>query len=205
MGSRPASPPRAGVVGAGIAGLSAAIALRRAGWEVEVFERSQFKNEIGAAISVPPNATRVLDHWGFDVVAAGAVPNQASRFAAAQSLTVFMYEEYKDVAETMGAASWSFHRVDLHRGLRKLATEEDTEHDKGQPVTIRLGVDVVGVDCDKGTLKLGNGDVVEKDFVVIADGAHVRDPYPCPPSLLFWLLHSYECLDIALTSPESAH
>jgi len=58
---------RAIVVGAGIAGLSAAIGLRRAGWDVTVLERSRFKNEIGAAISVPPNATMVLDQWGFDV------------------------------------------------------------------------------------------------------------------------------------------
>lgn len=54
------------VVGAGIAGLSATVALRRAGWDVTVLERSRFKNEIGAAITVPPNATMVLDRWGFD-------------------------------------------------------------------------------------------------------------------------------------------
>lgn len=57
---------RAIVVGAGIAGLSATVALRRAGWDVTVLERSRFKNEIGAAITVPPNATMVLDRWGFD-------------------------------------------------------------------------------------------------------------------------------------------
>ncbi|KAI0165905.1 hypothetical protein GGR57DRAFT_497369 [Xylariaceae sp. FL1272] len=48
---------QAGVAGAGIVGLSAASALRRAGLDVEVFERSRFSNEIGAAITVPPNAT----------------------------------------------------------------------------------------------------------------------------------------------------
>jgi thioredoxin reductase len=45
-----------GVVGAGIAGLAAAIALSNAGHEVEIFERSQFKHEIGAAVTMTPNA-----------------------------------------------------------------------------------------------------------------------------------------------------
>lgn len=55
-----------GIVGAGIAGLGAAIALRRAGHEVEVFEKSSFKKEIGAAILLTPNGNHVLRRWGFD-------------------------------------------------------------------------------------------------------------------------------------------
>ncbi|KAI0973196.1 monooxygenase [Xylaria arbuscula] len=52
------------VVGAGLGGLGAAIALNRAGHDVEVFEQSSFLNEVGAAIHVPPNASRVLKSWG---------------------------------------------------------------------------------------------------------------------------------------------
>ena len=48
------------IVGAGIAGLSAAIGLRRAGHHVEVFEQSRFTNEIGAALNICPNASRRL-------------------------------------------------------------------------------------------------------------------------------------------------
>ena len=94
-----------GIVGAGVAGLSAAIAMRRIGHQVEVslreniippilcvskwhreverrsnlwfqvFERSQFKNENGAAVSIPPNGARILDYWGFDSAAAGGIEN----------------------------------------------------------------------------------------------------------------------------------
>ena len=64
------------VVGAGIAGLSAAIGLRRAGHHVELFEQSRFTNEIGAALNICPNASRLLSRWGFDSISAEAVTVQ---------------------------------------------------------------------------------------------------------------------------------
>ncbi|HEX8694589.1 MAG TPA: FAD-dependent monooxygenase [Longimicrobium sp.] len=57
-------PPPIIIVGAGIGGLSAAIALRRAGFEAEVFERAPELREVGAGISVWPNASRLLRRWG---------------------------------------------------------------------------------------------------------------------------------------------
>jgi 2-polyprenyl-6-methoxyphenol hydroxylase-like FAD-dependent oxidoreductase len=55
---------RAIVVGGGIGGLSAAIALRRAGWEVDVFERNERFFEIGASLTLWPNALAALDALG---------------------------------------------------------------------------------------------------------------------------------------------
>ncbi|HEX8358675.1 MAG TPA: NAD(P)-binding protein, partial [Longimicrobium sp.] len=52
------------IAGGGIGGLSAAIALRRAGWEARVFERAPELREVGAGISLWPNATRQLRRWG---------------------------------------------------------------------------------------------------------------------------------------------
>ncbi|KAI8947191.1 FAD/NAD(P)-binding domain-containing protein [Xylaria longipes] len=210
-------PLTAGIIGAGIAGLSAAIGLRRAGLQVQVYERSQFKNEIGAAITAPPNATYILRQWGFDFEAAAPVPNVCTRYVAADSLETISESRYLNIEAEMGAPCLSFHRVDLHKGLRALATGGgEREHDandegeggnvtriKGTPVAIRLGCEVQSVDCEKGVLTLADGSKVQKDLVIIADGAHSKllpdflgHPAPAQPtgrSIYRWLV-SAECL-----------
>jgi 2-polyprenyl-6-methoxyphenol hydroxylase-like FAD-dependent oxidoreductase len=56
--------PRAVVVGGGIGGLATGIALGRAGWHVTVLERETTPGEIGAGISLWPNALAALDALG---------------------------------------------------------------------------------------------------------------------------------------------
>ena len=52
------------IAGGGIGGVSAAIALRRAGFDAQLFERAPALREVGASISLWPNATRILREWG---------------------------------------------------------------------------------------------------------------------------------------------
>src|SRR5579872_6520601 len=52
------------IIGAGIGGLVAALTLRRAGIEAEVFEQSAALREIGAGIQISPNASRILERLG---------------------------------------------------------------------------------------------------------------------------------------------
>src|SRR6188472_3394357 len=63
------------VVGAGIGGLAAAIAIRRAGWRVHVFERAASPRELGFALALAPNAMAALDELGLaeTMVAEGVV------------------------------------------------------------------------------------------------------------------------------------
>ncbi|MCX5042392.1 FAD-dependent monooxygenase [Aldersonia sp. NBC_00410] len=56
--------PRAGIVGGGIGGLTAAIALGKAGWAVTVYERAPEFTEVGAAVVLFPNALAALDEIG---------------------------------------------------------------------------------------------------------------------------------------------
>jgi 2-polyprenyl-6-methoxyphenol hydroxylase-like FAD-dependent oxidoreductase len=52
------------IAGGGIGGLAAAIALYRAGWQVEVLEQAPEFGEVGAGLTLWPNALRALDHIG---------------------------------------------------------------------------------------------------------------------------------------------
>jgi 2-polyprenyl-6-methoxyphenol hydroxylase-like FAD-dependent oxidoreductase len=60
----PVSTRTAVVIGGGIGGLASAVALRSAGWDVQVLERSEELREVGAGISLWPNALRALDLLG---------------------------------------------------------------------------------------------------------------------------------------------
>jgi len=55
------------IIGAGLGGLSAAVALRRQGHTVTVYERYDFAGEVGASLSAASNGSRFLEHWGVDV------------------------------------------------------------------------------------------------------------------------------------------
>lgn len=63
---------RIAVVGAGIGGLTAAVALSRDGHEVDVLEQAAAFTPVGAGIILSPNAAAVLDSVGVDLTGAGA-------------------------------------------------------------------------------------------------------------------------------------
>jgi salicylate hydroxylase len=55
---------RIGIIGAGIGGLTAAVALRRAGFEPHIYEQAPELTEVGGGINLGPNAVRVLYRLG---------------------------------------------------------------------------------------------------------------------------------------------
>ena len=66
------------IIGAGIGGLAAAIALRRAGYAVQVFEHAQELREIGAGLTLWPNAVNALRKLGLaTIIDAHSIPAQA--------------------------------------------------------------------------------------------------------------------------------
>ena len=72
-------PRSALIVGAGIGGLSAGIALRQAGWDVRIFERSPALRELGFGVGLAPNAMAALGELGVadDVIARSFEPTRA--------------------------------------------------------------------------------------------------------------------------------
>jgi salicylate hydroxylase len=69
---------RISIVGAGIGGLSAALALQHFGYRVSVFEQARELREIGAGVTITPNAMHALNFLGVgEKVAKNAGPTEA--------------------------------------------------------------------------------------------------------------------------------
>ncbi|KAG5914374.1 hypothetical protein E4U42_000522 [Claviceps africana] len=162
------------IVGAGIAGLSAAASLRRAGHVVHVYEKSSTKTETGAAIFVPPNAARVLLAWGVDPVRWRWVLNSRSDRLDASSLRpVFRLSDQESTMSMGGLPMWMAHRVDLHSALKWVATREDGP---GTPAVLHFHAAVKGYDPSKPSIILDNGEEVRGHVVIAADGVHSAGP-----------------------------
>ncbi|MBN8920049.1 MAG: FAD-dependent monooxygenase, partial [Rhizobiales bacterium] len=128
------------IAGAGIGGLTAALALSRAGFQVVVFEAARHLSEIGAGIQLSPNAVHVLRELGIaERLAPDIVAPTAVRVRSARSGRDIARIPLGTTAEARyGAPYWIVHRAHLQRAL--LAAIE------GCPDAIlRLGVSVLDV------------------------------------------------------------
>ncbi|OHW89735.1 FAD binding domain-containing protein [Colletotrichum incanum] len=157
------------IVGAGIAGLSAGISLRRAGHKVRIYEGSSMNNEVGAAINITPNTSRFLTRWGLDPEASGFVKAGAVHFQDPVTMEITSTESHAENGELYDADLWYAHRVDLHDTLKKMATDPAGP---GLPVTIHLNSSVVKYDPGLPAVYLQDGEEVRADLVVGADGIH---------------------------------
>ena len=167
---------RVAVVGAGIGGLTLAIALRRAGVTVEVYERAEELREVGAAVALSANGTRELTRLGVGD-ALDRVSTQPTELVYRDGRTGERIAAHPGGAayrERFGAPYWGIHRVDLQQTL---AGAVDPEY-------LHLGRGVSGVtDVGHGaTITFDDGSTTTADVVVGADGVHsvVRE-HVCGP------------------------
>ena len=118
------------VAGAGIAGLTAALALVRAGLRITVLEQAGKLEETGAGIQLGPNATRVLIALGLrDRLVPSVITPQAIRVMAGGSgREIVRIPLGVDAERRYGAPYWTIHRGDLQAALADAAqTKQDIE------------------------------------------------------------------------------
>ena len=141
------------VVGAGIGGVTAAVALQRSGWQVTVLERAPELGEVGAGISVWPSAVGVLEELGVKGVEKAAAISKPAGMRKPDGRWVVR------AADLGVAVPVMIHRAQLH----DLITAEF-----GPAVTVRTGYDVTTIAQDDTGVTI-NGDL-RADLVVAADG-----------------------------------
>jgi 2-polyprenyl-6-methoxyphenol hydroxylase-like FAD-dependent oxidoreductase len=147
------------VVGAGIGGLCAALALRRAGLQVTVLERSPAIEPIGAGIWMWPNAIHGLRSLGVgDRVLRDAAPvGLTVRSARGRALADTGSDEFP---RRFGAPLVVLARADLHAALLEALG----------PEPLRLGARCVAVDPAVARVELASGERLQGDVLVGADG-----------------------------------
>jgi 2-polyprenyl-6-methoxyphenol hydroxylase-like FAD-dependent oxidoreductase len=150
------------VVGAGIGGLTAAIALRRAGLPVEVYERAPELLEVGAGLTLQPNALLALRAIGMeDAVRLAGHAQAASRLLRSDG-RVLAEVPVQDVYRAVGAIA-----VGIHRG-----TLQSLLLDALGPVTPRCGRTAVGYEeeSDRVTVHFAEGESATGALLLGADG-----------------------------------
>jgi salicylate hydroxylase len=157
---------RIAIVGAGIGGLTLAIALRRLGLGADLYEQAAELREVGAAVALSANGTRFFEQFGLG-------PQLASRGFEVEGLIyrdgrsghlIGRHEVGPSYRRRFGAPYYGIHRADLQAILSTAAG----------PESIHLHKRLVGVDDTgpRAVLRFEDGSTADADLVVGADGAH---------------------------------
>lgn len=157
------------IAGAGIGGLTAALALLQRGIDVTVFEQTAELKELGAGIQIAANGSRVLIELGLEERLAPIVCEAAAKEVRLWNTgqTWKLFDLGADSINRFGAPYWMVHRGDLHRVLLNAVREL-------KPDAVMLDARATGFEQDeKGvTLTLADGHTARGDALIGADGVH---------------------------------
>jgi salicylate hydroxylase len=117
------------IIGAGIGGLTAALALQRAGFRVSVFEKAPELGEVGAGVTITPNGSHVLDHLLGPVVLGRicGVPAAGAMKHGRTGENLVNTGRGEGPRKKYGAAYYQVHRADLHAALAQAVRENDAQ------------------------------------------------------------------------------
>ena len=154
------------MIGGGIGGLTAAVALRRAGFEVDVYEQAPELTQIGGGINMGPNAARILYRLGLGAgLDRDGVRPLTSHQRRWQDGRTLQRAALNPLCEKLyGAPHITIHRADL---LAAIAAGFPAER-------VHLGHRLVGLEDrgDGAEARFENGARVKADVLVGADGIH---------------------------------
>ena len=152
------------VIGGGIGGLTAALSLRRAGFEVEVYEQAPELTQIGGGINMGPNAVRILRRLGLaaGLDREGVRPLFTHQRRWQDGRTLQRAPLNPLCEELYGAPHMTLHRADL---LDVIASGFPAEH-------IHLGHRLIGLENKGDSIEawFDNGARIKVDLLVGADG-----------------------------------
>jgi len=181
-----------GICGGGVGGLTAAIALRRAGHQVLVFEQAEKFARVGSDLNLTPNAVRAIDGLGSGVgnavrAAAARPTHRISRTWDTGEVTSIL--EMADTAErSYGAPQLTIHRGDFLKALDSALPGE----------IIKLGKRASEIENkpDSVVVRFADGSSQSVDALIGADGIHsvVRKALFGPESPEFTGLVSYRAV-----------
>ena len=157
---------RIGIIGAGIGGLTAAVALRQTGFAVDVYEQAPALTEVGGGINMGPNAVRVLQRLGLGPALDrdGVRPLSTHQRRWQDGRTLQRAELNPRCEQLYGAPHLTIHRRDL---LAAIASGFPPEH-------VHLGHRLVGFTDQGNSVEawFDNGARCSVDALVGADGIH---------------------------------
>jgi 2-polyprenyl-6-methoxyphenol hydroxylase-like FAD-dependent oxidoreductase len=150
------------IVGGGIGGLTAAIALRRKGIEADVHERSPILREVGAGISLWPNAVKALVQLGLGERLHSISRRNADFTVRRWNGTVIATTPTKELERRFGGGVLIFHRAEL---LEILAEGVGSER-------LHLGHTCTQIDENANgvSAQFANGETAEAAVLIGADG-----------------------------------
>ena len=157
------------IAGAGLGGLTAALALIRRGFRVLVLEQAPALGEVGAGVQIGANGMCVLDHLGLwpalEPLAWQPEGKRIYHYRTGESWP--LYDLGAESVERYGFPYCMFHRADLHGVLADAVA-------KAQPDAIRLDAALAGVgqDGSRAVAILDGGERFSGAALVGADGIH---------------------------------
>lgn len=162
---------RIAISGAGIGGLTAALALLQRGFQVAVYEQAQAFGEVGAGIQLSANGTRCLFALGLqqDVLRCASQPSAKEIRHWSTGNTWRLFDLGAESVERYGSPYLMMHRADLHAVL--------VQHIRAiRPEALQLGARMTEFQqSETGVeLRFEGGRSAHADVLIGADGVHSR-------------------------------